>query len=153
LAVVAAESPIKETPTKAKRGRKVAQSPVAKIETDDEKPAAPETPKPVESAPRASARERTPTAKTPKGRRGRGGSVGRDDDEDPYAFKEPEPFEAKFETPRKSPAGKKSATAKSSDSGAKKSGRPAKQDSEESADSRCRCHKTFFFFVVNRQAK
>ena len=132
----AAETPTKETPTKAKRGRKVA----TKTEPEQEKPEPeaqkqPETPKQAEPVtPRVSARERTPTAKTPKGRKGRGGSLGRDEEEDPYAFKEPEPFEAKFETPRKSPASA-SKKSKASESGTKKLGRPAKNDSEESADS------------------
>jgi hypothetical protein len=141
--VLTAETPSKETPTKNKRGRKSA----AKIDTDDEKvepPNQPNTPRASRGTP---TRSRTPKAKasTPKaGRKGRGGSVVPDDEEDPYAFKEPEPFEeVKFETPRKSPS-KKSLAAKEAklSAGATeqstnviKPARCTKQESEESADS------------------
>jgi hypothetical protein len=142
------ETPVKDTPTKAKRGRKAATASVPttsnKNDVEDEK--AVETAPPKPETPRASrgtpTRERTPNAKgttTPKGgRKIRGSSVGRDED-DPYDFKEPEPFgEVKFETPRKSP-GKKAVTQKESkelEKSVKKSGRSAKPiESEESADS------------------
>ena len=136
--VLAIETPTKETPTKGKRGRKVPTS-VSKSEVEEEKTVEPpkmETPRASRGTP---TRERTPLIKTPKGRKGRGSSIGRDDEEDPYAFKEPEPFEeVKFETPKKF-SGKKSATkmtdAEKPASG-KKSGRTVtKIDSEESADS------------------
>lgn len=142
------ETPVKDTPTKGKRGRKAAVvAPVTttnKTDAEDEKtveaaPNKPETPRASRGTP---TRERAPNAKvntTPKGgRKIRGSSVGRDEDDDPYDFKEPEPFgEVKFETPRKSP-GKKSAAQKEVEKSStlKKSARSVKPaESEESADS------------------